>query len=231
MWIDIRTTATVATLEQVEQLNRDGWFVIEHAFDADTMADLADSLTIVLAPDTAPSGAYDAEAVRRFCGHPLLAGLARDFLGPEAHVLDHDAFVRGAHDAHDLGFAHRVPDAGVDAAQMITCWVAVTDTTVDAGCLQVLGGGHRSAGDAGATPRSGADAAPIVDVALRAGSVVVMSSLLPSRTLANHSDRTTAAFAIDYVSEPAIAAVVGHEPGGSRRQFAVVRGGQLVAPS
>lgn len=220
-----RNTTTVASDEQIAHYDQYGFFVVERAFDEEAMADLAEALALPRDDVVAPRP--DHEFVRRFCGHPLLAGLVRDVLGPDAHVAHHEAVVRGSLDDHVHEFCPRSPSSGTThpsgTTHRLSCWVALTDSDPGSGCLQIVCGHHNTTTDS--TAAETAEPSTVLDVSLRTGSVVVMCSLTPTRTLANAARRPTAAFVVDYVGEPVI------DLDGRAPRFAVVRRGQLVSPA
>jgi len=232
-WVDHAATTIVATADQVAQYNRDGYFVIERAFHPDTCADVTAALAsdrgLVLGGDwhldEPPSG-----VLRRFCSHPLLAGLARDFVGPEARVGGDDAVV--------LSGRPTAPPFGQHAASVpadprsITCWIALTDTSADTPCLQIAPGLHRvGRATVDLTDAAAGSSLPtrVLDVPTEAGSVVVMSSLTPRRVRPGSDDRPSVAYAIEYVAD--VIALHDDRVDDTRRRLAVVRGGQLVGPT
>ncbi len=240
-WIEHRGPTTVATRPQVDQLNTEGYFVIERAFHPDTMDDVTAALAIETGEFAVPFDANldDAPAavLRRFCGHPILAGLARDFIGPDARVGGDVAVVRRPGVRTSPAFTQDMGTTRHNPSQFITAWVALTDATVDNGCLQVVRGRHRAGvlrrDLAPWTDPSGlADIDPrdVVDVAVPAGSVVVMSSLTPRRVRTNVTTSTGVAYAIQYLRDM-IDASDHTTVADTHRQFPVVRGGQLVGPS
>ena len=61
-WIEHRGPTTVATRPQVDQLNTEGYFVIERAFHPDTMDDVTAALAIETAKRLAAAGIAAAQA-------------------------------------------------------------------------------------------------------------------------------------------------------------------------
>lgn len=239
-WVDHVGPTTVATPHQVEQLNRDGYFVLDQAFHRDTMDEVTLALSleaglvdvhVASRPDEAP-----ADVLRRFCSHPLLAGLARDLVGPDARVAGDESVVIPPGRGEDRPFRQDVGPRSTSATS-ITCWVALTDAAADGGCLQIARGRHRRGllqfdltDTASPDPAAGIDPVVVIDVAVKAGSVVVMSSLTPRRVRPNATSRVALAYAIRYA--PDLIDLDEHAPSpDTRRQFPVVRGGQLVGPS
>lgn len=245
-WVEHRGPTTVATRQQVDQLDTEGYFILDRAFHPDTMDDVTMALAIqtgdIELPTAARAEEPPADVLRRFCSHPLLAGLARDFIGPDASVGGDAAVVRVPGAAAPTSFSQDVVAGQSRPSQFITTWIALTDATADNGCLQIVRGRHRSgplrfdltdgggSGHGPPTGRTDVDPADVVDVPVPAGSVVVMSSLTPRRVRPNVTDRSGVAYAIQYVRD--VIDLDDHAAAAdSRRRFPVVRGGQFVGPS
>jgi len=132
--------------------------------------------------------------------------------------------------------------AFVEPQQYLTCWVALTDATVDNGCPQVIPGLHRNGtyqhryvdplGWEIIETHPDAVAAPV-----GTGGIVVFSSLTPHLTGPNTTDAVRKAYILQYA--PAGAAVLtgdsthgaptGRVPADAPgRQFAILRGGEPV---
>lgn len=240
-WVDHSGITSVATHHQVDQLDRDGFFVLERPFHSDTIDDVIAAVSLESGVAGQPmswsrSDESPGEVLRRFCSHPLLAGLARDFVGPDACVHSDTPIVHLPHTPTPQTYWQDAVAGSSGPAQSLTCWVALTDNTAAGGCLQVVRGRHRQgvltidltgpAGQIDIDPRS------VIDVEAPAGSVVVMSSLTPRRLRANFSDQPGLAYAIHYVPDNIVD--LGSESDiavPTRRQLPVVRGGQLVGPS
>ena len=132
----------------------------------------------------------------------------------------------------------------VEPQQYLTCWVALTDATVENGCPWVAPGVHRN----GTLMHSYVDplgfecfsdpgealAAPV-----GAGGVVVFSSLTPHLTGPNTTAGVRKAYILQYAPAGARTLVgnpdLGGPTGGSacdvpERQFPVLRGGDPVPP-
>ena len=105
----------------------------------------------------------------------------------------------------------------VEPQQYLTCWVALTDATEENGCPWVVPGLHRHGTLAHEYSDIGfvclRDPADAVAVPVRAGSIVVFSSLTPHSTGPNRTGEVRKAYIVQYA--PAGAEVVRPEPGGS----------------
>jgi ectoine hydroxylase-related dioxygenase (phytanoyl-CoA dioxygenase family) len=189
--------------EQVRQYDEQGFFVVEDVFDDATldtlMADFdpAEAELEKLVREKFGGRAFIArageitftahlvtrfESARCFVKSPFFSDVAHDLLGPDVRLYWDQAVYKkpGARDPFPW---HQ--DNGYQ--QYLTCWVALTDADEQSGCPLVAPGIHRQGTlahrptDLGfecfAEPPCTPVAAPV-----RAGGVVVFSSLTPHKT-------------------------------------------------
>jgi ectoine hydroxylase-related dioxygenase (phytanoyl-CoA dioxygenase family) len=262
VWADHTGPFTTVTDEQAERFDREGYFVIEDAFDAELLAELdaaiapgdervrgfldglPDGRFGVAGNDTqtiAPHLAARSDVLARFCAHPLLAGLCRDLVGPDVRLYWDQSVYKQPHSVEpvlwhqDNGYTYVEPQA------YLTCWVALTDATPENGCVAVMPGVHRDGTllhqDTPIGFECWGDHDTAVLAPVRAGSIVVFSSLTPHCTARNTTDEVRKAYIVQYAPEGAVA--YRPRPDGSRgpaetldderRQFRVVKGGAAVA--
>jgi len=135
----------------------------------------------------------------------------------------------------DNGYTYVEPQA------YLTCWIALTDATLENGCPWVMPRVHRRGTlkhwltDLGwqclPDDVAGAVAAPV-----RAGGIVVFSSLTPHRTGPNVSRSVRKAYIVQFAPDGAQTVKVDEGErvvelqNAADRQFAVVRAGQPIAP-
>jgi len=264
-WPDHTGPFHTVTDEQARSYDTAGYFVVPDAFDAATIASVADALApfdreVVDFLRTRPDGRFSIAGVdtvsitlhpslrsavlRDFCAAPLFADLCRDLVGPDARLYWDQSVFKKSRSAEpvlwhqDNGYTYVEPQA------YLTCWVALTDATLDNGCVWVLPGGHRVGTLAHRDTPIGfecfsdeeATAAGAVPVPVSAGSVVVFSSLTPHATGYNRTDEERKAYILQYAPDGAVA----HrgDPTGPpgppeaqndpKRQFLVARGGEPV---
>lgn len=244
------------TVEQVRQFDELGFVLVPDAIDGDTISALRESIDEWEAETEAflsaqPDGSLfiatagqitftvhlvsRCPAARNFAAHPTLAGIAADLIGPDVRLYWDQAVYKKPEPTREFPWHQDNGYAYVEPQQYLTCWVPLTDATVDNGCPWVMPGGHLG----GTLPHHDTpvgfqcldDSTGAVPVEAPAGSVVVFSSLTPHRTGPNVTDAVRKAYIVQYA--PDGAEVV--RPTGERilqndatRQFPVVEGGRLV---
>ncbi len=260
-WDDHEGPFTTLSPQQVAQFDEAGYTVVPDVFDAATLSridaeirpgeeavrgflgDQPGGRFSVAGLDTqtvAPHLVLRSPWLRDFCGHPLLAGICRDLVGPEVRLYWEQAVYKQPKGAEpvlwhqDNGYTYVEPQA------YLTCWIAPSGATEENGCIEVLPGVHRGGTLAHRDTPLGfecwGDPDAAVTVPVSAGSIVVFSSLTPHRTAPNRTDEVRKAYIVQYCQDGAGA----YEPGpdgvkGPRtqqadpaRQDLVVSGGRPV---
>jgi len=257
-WHDHAGPFRAVSDEQARQYDRDGFFVMEDAFEPG----LVDSLLAELDPLEAEfekflreklgGKAFIARAdeitfnahvilrsplARSFTHDPVFCGLAHDLLGADVRLYwDQTVYKKpGAPERfpwhQDNGYTY------VEPQQYLTCWVALTDTDEESGCPVLAPGVHRGGTLAHEVTDLGfqcfAEApAEAVSVPLRAGSIAVFSSLTPHMTGPNLSaDRERKAYIVQYAPDGAetLRAGVRTRCDAPDRQYPILVNGQPPA--
>ena len=164
----------------------------------------------------------------------MFADLCHDLIGPDARLYWEQSVYKQPHSAEpilwhqDNGYTYVEPQA------YLTCWVALTDATLENGCVWVLPGVHRGGTVAHEDTPIGfqccSDPPGAVAVPVKAGSVVVFSSLTPHATGYNTTDETRKAYILQYAPDGAVAlqgdpaARLPHRPRPAERSAAPVPG-------
>ena len=260
-WPQHRGPFRIVSEEQAHAYDERGFFVLEDALDAETLR----RLDAEIAPfderaleflRRQPEGRFSlagvdtvsialhlvkfSPALRDFCASSIFADLCHDLVGPDARLYWDQAVYKQPHGAEpvlwhqDNGYTYVEPQA------YLTCWVALTDATPDNGCVQVLPGVHRSGTLAHRNTPIGfqcfENPEGAVPVPVRAGSVVVFSSLTPHATGHNVTDDVRKAYIVQYAPDGAVAQRGDPTDGSGRpepqddpeRQFFVLREGERV---
>ena len=138
--------------------------------------------------------------------YPRLLDLVEDLIGPEitSNPIQHvrikppstdlrSGEIRAHITSTDWHQDQGVTHAEADGTRMVTVWCAITDATVDNGCLQVIPGGHRK----GLLPHCPKTQTAIADshldehnaipLPVRSGGVVIFHPLVPHASLVNRT--------------------------------------------
>ncbi len=215
--------------EQAQQYDEQGFFVLEDAFDAATIAALVSEIDPIEAMmeevlrDKLGGRAFIARAdeitftthlvtksavARAFTKSLVFCDLAHDLLGPDVRLYWDQAVYKkpGTPDPfpwhQDNGYTF------IEPQQYLTCWVALTDADEQNGCPWVLPGRHRlgtlahEMTDLGwcCVEEEPSDAIP---APVRAGGLVAFSSLTPHATGPNVSGQTRKSYIVQFAPDGA----------------------------
>ena len=156
-------------------------------------------------------------AVFNMIVNPRLLDLVQDLIGPEitstpiqhvrikppATALREDE-IRAHITVTDWHQDRGVALAEADNTTMVTVWCAITDATVENGCLQVIPGAHRDGMKHHCPKPQAAIAAGLIDenravpVPVKAGGVVIFHPLTPHASLVNRTDGFRWSFDLRY---------------------------------
>lgn len=183
-----------------------------------------------------------SEAARDVARHRVLVGLAADLLGPDVNFYWDQAVYKQPERPRRFPWHQDSGYAFVEPQHYLTCWIALTDATVDNGCPWVLPSGHR----AGTLLHRWVDplglecfetAAGAVAAEVAAGGAVVFSSLTPHYTGPNTTESVRKAYIAQYApvgvrilsGDPSAGGPTGESAADDpARQFPVLRGGERV---
>jgi ectoine hydroxylase-related dioxygenase (phytanoyl-CoA dioxygenase family) len=229
-WMRLRPPFTRISADQAASYDDRGFFVLEDALDPDTVAELVAEIdpfereleeqlrqleggkAFIARADEITFATHlvaRADRLRAFVAEPPLADLCADLIGPDVRLhWDQAVYKKPDTDAsfpwhQDNGYAYLEPQ------QYLTCWIALTDATEDNGCPWVVPGIHRmgtlrhEATETGLVCFDQPSNPEPVPVAVRAGGMVVFSSLTPHCTGPNRTDRVRKAFIVQYAPDGA----------------------------
>ena len=262
-WLDHRGPFRILTEAQARSYDENGFFVLP---DALTPSEV-DALTAAIDPfereaEEALRGMeggrfFIARAdeitftthlvprspvLRSFTAGALLADLCADLIGPDVRLYWDQAVYKKPGTESPFPWHQDNGYAFVEPQQYLTCWVALTDATLDNGCPWVVPGLHRRGtlahehSDIGFVclhDPGGAVAAPAAR-----GSIVVFSSLTPHSTGPNRTEDVRKAYIVQFA--PTGAAVLRRGPDGPlqrvladdpARQYEVLSRGERVVRS
>ena len=256
-WVDHLGPFRRVTPAQARQYDSDGFFVLRGALaagDVDALIEAIDPFEEEqeAALRTLEGGRFfiarageitftvhlvtRSEPVREFTRSTLLVDLCADLLGPDARLYwDQAVYKKPGTDApfpwhQDNGYAF------VEPQQYLTCWVALTEATVENGCPWVVPGLHRRGTLAHRPSDTGfvclSDPEDAVAVPANRGDIVVFSSLTPHTTGPNLTGEVRKAYIVQYAPTGAevlrpgpdgsVARVAADDPG---RQYEVLHRG------
>jgi ectoine hydroxylase-related dioxygenase (phytanoyl-CoA dioxygenase family) len=251
------------TERQARTYDEEGYFLLESAFDPATVEAIRAEIDPweKKATDflrTRPGGRLfiaDAEAItftvhlverspylRELCRGTLFQDLGHDLIGPDVRLYWDQAVYKKPEPERsfpwhqDNGYNFVLPQ------QYLTCWLALTDATLENGCPWVVPGVHRHGTlkhwmtDAGWQCLHEPPGA--VPIPAKAGSVVVFSSLTPHRTGPNRTTEVRKAYIVQLAPEGAVALSPAPDGGESvrtlqtapERQFSILVHGAAATP-
>lgn len=251
----------VLDAEQAAQFDRDGFVVLHDVFDRTVVDEVVAEIdahereleTLLRQVENgrvaiAEAGAITftthlvkrSESLRRFASHPVLVGICADLVGPDVNLYWDQAVYKKPEKPRRFPWHQDNGYAFVEPQQYLTCWVALTDATLENGCPQVARGRHttgtlkhRYVDPLGWECFTDPDDVAVAEVG--AGGVVVFSSLTPHLTGPNTTDAVRKAYILQYA--PAGAEILTGDPEGEpertpaddpERQFPVLRDGRPV---
>ena len=227
-WDEHPGAGRALTAEQRAGFDRDGFVVLERVIPPDVLAravaeiDPAEAELEAFLRTTDDGKVFIARAdeitftVHLVARSPWLAAfvrarlfrdLAHDLVGPDVRMYwDQAVYKKPGTEApfpwhQDNGYAFVEPQA------YLTCWIALTDATLDNGCPLVVPGLHRSGTlhheltDLGFICLDDVDEP--VPVEVPAGSIVVFSTLTPHCTGANRTDETRKSYIVQFAHDGA----------------------------
>lgn len=217
------------SIEQLAQFDTHGFCILPGAISPETLRELTTAIDPIVAGegdsvltlDGGQTYVYEADrmtfarnlvvrsaVVRDFLLGPLFADLCHDLIGGPCRLYWDQAVYKQAERAklfpwhQDNGYTFTEPQA------YITCWLALSEATVDHGCPWVMPGLHRmgtlhheDSPDGIAIP--GLDEGNAVATPVKAGDMVIFSSLTPHKTGPNVTDQTRKALIAQYMADGA----------------------------
>lgn len=212
---------TTITAAQREAFDQDGFFVMRAAVDADVLDELMvgcdDGVAHVsglleqlpggrigvAGLDTqvvAPHLVLRSERLKEFCDSDLFTGIWADLFDGDSRLYWEQAVYKAPHGAEPVLWHQDNGYTYVEPQGYLTCWVALTDATIENGCISAMPGAHRDGTLAHDETPIGfecwGDHRSAVDVPVDAGDIVVFSSLTPHATRVNTTDEVRKAYIV-----------------------------------
>jgi phytanoyl-CoA hydroxylase len=255
-WTPARGPFRRITDEQARSFNERGFFVMENALDSATVARAIAEIAPFEAKVEAMLRAQpnrrmmisEADGIsftvhlvkrsaflRQLSAAPIFADLCHDLLGPDVRLYwDQAVYKKPEYPKHfpwhqDNGYTYIEPQA------YLTCWVALTDATVENGCPWVAAGGHlhgtlkHHLSELGYVCRE-EDGPEAMPAPVRSGGIVVFSSLTPHRTGPNLTKEVRKAYILQYAPEGARVVETDNPCTAPDRQYVILRAGARADP-
>ena len=233
------------TEAQVAAYRRDGFLLPLTAFDADTAQRYRAELEAFEARIGTPLSGSLTQSKRKYrartyllcrwtyelVSHPAILDVIEDVIGPDILVFTTSWFIKEPGAPHVAGWHQDATHFGLEPNdQHVTAWLALSDASLDSGCMQFMPGSHRrgqmphtygmdaSVNDAEQWIEKPGDAATAADCCLAPGQFSLHNTLCIHQSGPNRSRDRRIGIGISYVP-----ASVRHT--GSRRHPALlVRG-------
>ncbi len=218
------------TQAQAAQFDTDGFFVLEDGLDRAQL----DEVLAAIDPIEAAEEQYLREklggkrliaradeitftvqlalrvpAVRALVTGKVFQDLCYDLIGPSARLYWDMAVYKKPDTVAQFPWHQDNGYTYVDPQQYLTCWVALSDATLENGCPWVLPGAHKQGTFAHRATRVGLacidedEPAGSYPVPVKAGAIVVMSSLAPHKTGSNLSTGVRKALVAEFIPDGA----------------------------
>lgn len=242
---------SLITPRQVEDFHELGYFVTEPILDENLVRQMSDEFDRVLLEFIGAAAAADprhaelarlrpfigqfhtqSAVAREFVRQPIYLEACSRFIGPDADLYYNQAVIKPPEKGLSFGW-HQ--DSGYKVTrplEYITCWTAISDTTLENGCIWVIPGSHklgliehvRDTQSAETRPRQ-IDESNAIPVPMKAGQIAIFSSLTLHKSGPNTSTTTRKGYVPQY-HVPGVVAALDGKPFGD--QLPVLRNGQRV---
>jgi len=210
------------TETQKKQFAETGFFILEHFFDEAEIDDLTQEIAVyadetnrqlraaggkgISRPDEITFTAFIAEKnekIRAFVKQDKFVQLTTGLIGPDVRLYWNQAVFKYPETQKEFPWHQDDGYTPLDPAQYYTCWLALSDATVENGCIWVLPESHKN----GIQPHRRTELGhvgyfgdnPGVPVPLKKGSMAVFSSLLFHRSGPNVTNGVRKAYIIQYI--------------------------------
>jgi ectoine hydroxylase-related dioxygenase (phytanoyl-CoA dioxygenase family) len=218
------------TQAQIDQFDELGFFVLDDIYSSEELAELtritdeAEDEAIAELKKQADerfliseNGAitFAAQIVRQkpeirpFVRNAKILGVCADLIGPNVRMYHDQAVYKMTEKPRRFPWHQDNGYLYVEPQHYLTCWIALTDATIDNGCPQVVPGLHKDGTLAhyyvdtlGFECFEEPPTAPVI-AEVKAGGAVFFSSLTPHLTGPNFSNSTRKAYIVQYASSDA----------------------------
>ena len=215
--------------EQARQYDELGYFLFERAFDPREiqavmaaidpleaeherwLRDTHDGQLLIARADAITFTVHlvtRSDVLRKFSTHTVFQNLCHDTLGPGARLYWDQAVYKKPGNPEEFPWHQDNGYTFVEPQQYLTCWVALTDATVENGCPWVAPHRHRMGTLEHTYDGNGLrcldEVNDAVPVPAKSGDIVVFSSLTPHRTGPNLTEEVRKSYILQYAPDGAV---------------------------
>ena len=144
--------------------------------------------------------------------HPTMLDMVEDIIGPDILCWGSSFFFKEAHDPRFVSWHQDSTYYGLEPPDTLTAWLAVTDSTLESGCVRYVPGSHGNGilhHDETHDPKNllsrgqtipGVDESKAVDVTLKAGQISFHKEDVVHGSSPNRSGDRRLGFSIHYIA-------------------------------
>lgn len=229
-WQSHSAASGAVTQTQIDQFDELGYFVVEDLYSPEELAELtritdeaedeaiaelkrqADERFLISengAITFAGQLVRQKPEIRPFVKNEKILGICLDLIGPNVRMYHDQAVYKMTEKPRRFPWHQDNGYLFVEPQHYLTCWIALTDATIDNGCPQVAPGLHKDGTLAhyyvetlGYECFEEPPTTPLV-AEVKAGGAVFFSSLTPHLTGPNFTNSTRKAYIVQYASSDA----------------------------
>jgi len=138
------------TNAQIEQYNRDGFVYPIDAFGAEQARRYREAMeNFEAAQGTELTKGHNFKPhllftwVDEIVHHPAILDAVEDLIGPNIRLFHLSVWPKNARDPAYVSWHQDATYFGLEPALQVTAWVALTEASIEAGCMEVIPGSHK----------------------------------------------------------------------------------------
>jgi len=234
-WSAPRLPFQILSEDQAQSYDQHGYFLLEGAFTDEEIDDVEQAIAPFEKKSEDALRAYgkgisiaradqitftvhlvkSSNVLKQFSRHPVFQRLCHDLLGTRARLYWDQAVYKKPGNPEEFPWHQDNGYTYVEPQQYLTCWVPLTEATLDNGCPWVAPGLHKSGTfdhwDSPNGKQCLTDPEGPIAVPAKRGDIVVFSSLTPHRTGPNLTAQTRKTYVLQYAPDGSAAFPEGLE--------------------